>query len=309
MRRQRILTACLMAVLAFSWSAAIAQASSANYTVHDGLVSVELSLQFFQNMTAVPTLNEALAGAAAQNLTSAIEDSLRSKAGNATVSSLSTEIRSSEGWVNSTIRFDVTGIVSRSGSLLNANCSWIRFKVPVDLRVGNLSYNTIGAAYIKPAFEKYASFDRPPLNETIETVAYEFGAEELPPTEAIQRAESMTMLDFSYLVPPIEQWKMTYNLTQGSTKWVYTPVPVAEARMIVSPRQAPPFAVNARYAYNATLSADGLAQAHADTITTDVSAGFEPLLMLAAVIATFVVAVAASWTYRSRRKQLPRRRK
>lgn len=309
MQRQKTFTMCLLTILALSWSAGVAHTSSVNLAIHDEKASVELSLHFFQNMTAMPTLKEPLTGVAAQNLTLAIEESFRNKAGNISVSSLTGEVRSSQDWINSTIHFDVTGIASRSGNLLNINCSWIRFKTLGDLRVGNLSYNLIGATYIRPAFEKYANFDKPPLNETIETVAYQFGTEDISPADAAERAGNTMLLDFSYLVPQVEEWKMTYNLTRAATTWTFNPVPVAEMKMIVGPRDGRPFSVAATYSYNATLSVDGLGQAHGDTITTDVSGGFEPLLMLAAVIATFVVAVVASWIYRSRRKQLPRRRK
>jgi hypothetical protein len=280
-----------------------------NFTIRDEKASVELSLHFFQNMTSMPTLNEPLTGVAAQNLTSAIEESLRSKAGNISVSSLSGEVRSSQDWINSTIRFDINGIASRSGNLLNINCSWIRFKTSGDLRVGELSYNLIGATYIRPAFEKYANFDKPPLNETIETVAYQSGTESMSPGDAAERAGNTTLLDFSHIGPQVEEWKMTYNLTRAATTWTYNPVPVAEMMMTVSPRGERPLSVAATYSYNATLSVDGLGLAHGDTITTDLSGGTEPLLMLAAVIATLFVAVVASWIYRSRRKQLPRRRK
>lgn len=309
MQRQKTFTICLLTILALSWSAGVSHASSVNFTIHDEKASVDLSLHFFQNMTAMPILNEPLPSVAAQDLTSALEESLRNKAGNVTVSSLSAEVRSSQNWINSTIHFDVNGIAYRSGSLLNINSSWIPFKTSGDLRVGNLSYNLIGATYIRPAFEKYANFDRLPLNETIETVVYQFGTENISPGDAAERAGNTTLLDFSHIGPQVEEWKMTYNITRAATTWAYNPVPVAEMTMTVSPRGGSPFSVAATYSYNATLSVDGLALAHGDTITTEVSGGTEPLLMLAAVIATLFVAVVASWIYRSRRKQLPRRRK
>jgi hypothetical protein len=309
MHRRTALTICLMAVLTLSWLAAIAHASSATYTIHDGKVSVDLSLHFYQNGTAMPSVNQKFTGAAAQNLTSAIQESLMKEATSTSVNSLSGDLRSSRDWINATIHFDVIGVASQKGSLLNVNCSWIRFKVPSDLRLENVSYNRIGARYIRPAFEKYVNFDKPPLNATIENVAYESGTTQLSPVDAVQRAGNATLLDFTYLAPHVEDWRMTYNLTQASTTWVYSPDPAAEMNMTVKPRGQNPFSMHASYTYNATLSVEGLAQAHADLISTDVSGGYEPALMLVVVIATFVVAVVASWVYRSQRKRLPRRRK
>ena len=79
--------------------------------------------------------------------------------------------------------------------------------------------------------------------------------------------------------------------------------------MTVVPIEGAQFTAHAFYKYNATLSVAGLAQAQTDVIRIDVSSGLEPLLMVVVVLVTFVIAVGASWTYRSRRKQLPRRRK
>jgi hypothetical protein len=309
MHTRTAFTICLLTLLTFSWSAPAAHASSVNYAIHDGKISVELSLQFFQNMTTVPDLTEKFTSAAAQNLTSAIQDRLRSRSSTTSVTSLSADLKSSRDWINATIHFDVTAVASREGSLLNVNCSWIRFRVPDDLRLENVSYNRIGATYIEPAFEKYVNFDQPPLNETVQGVTYQLGAAQVSPVEAVQRAGNATMLDFHNLAPRIEDWKMTYNLTQASTRWVYNPAPAAEMKMTVTPRGERPFTLGASYAYNATISADGLAQAHGDIISTEVSGSYEPVLMLVVVVATFVVAVVASWTYRSRRKRLPRKRK
>jgi hypothetical protein len=298
-----------MAVLILSWSAAIAHASSASYTIHDGKVSVDLSLDFYQNATAIPSVNQRFTGAAAQNLTSAIQESLMSGANGTSVNSLSGDLRSSKDWINATIHFDVAGVASQKGSLLDVNCSWIRFKVSNDLRIENVSYNRIGAAYIRPAFERYVNFNEPPLNETIADVAYVSGTTPLPPVEAVERAGNTTLLDFTHLAPHVEDWRMTYNVTQGSTTWAYNPNPAAEMNMTVTPRAGKSFTMDASYAYNATISVEGLAQAHADVVSTEVPGGHEPVLMLAVVVATFIAAVVASWVYRSRRKKLPRRRK
>jgi len=309
MRRQTVLTIFLLAVLTFSWSAASVHASSVNYVVHDGEVSVKLALSLFQNATAMPSLNEKFTGVAAQSLTSAIEESLKSEVGNASISALSGELRSSGDWINASIQFDVTGVASQSGGILNVNCSWVRFKVSNDLKLGDVSYNLIGARYVRPEFESYADYREPPLNETIKSVMYRVGQEDTDARLAIQSAGNVTLLDFSNLFPPIEKWIGTYNATKGSATWAYNGAPATDLRMTVIPREGAQFVVHAFYKYNATLSVDGPAQAHSDVITTEVAGSYETLLMLIVVVATFVVAVVASWIYRSRRKQLPRRRK
>jgi hypothetical protein len=309
MHRQTILSVCLLTVLVFSCSAATVHASSVNYTIHDGRVSVQLSLQVYENASAIPNVSQEFTGAAAQDLSSAIEKNLKSIADNVSISSLSGELRSSSDWINASIQFDVNGVASRSGSLFNVNCSWVRFKVTDDLRVGNVSYNLIGATYVRPMFEKYVDFQKPPLNETIQSVAYQLGHQDTEGPIAVQSAGNMTLLDFSKLVPAIQNWNNMYNVTKGSTTWSYDLAPAADLTMMVVPIGGTPFTAHAFYRYNATISIGGLAQAQADTIRIDVSSGFEPLLMFVIVIIAFVIAVVTTWRYRSRRKQLPRRRK
>jgi hypothetical protein len=309
MQRQTVLAICLLAVLAVSWSSTTAHASSVNYTIHDGKVSVELSLQFYENATAIPSVSEKLTGAAAQDLTSAIEKTLKSKTDGISISSLSGDLSSSRDWVNASIRFDVEGAAIQSGAFLNVNCSWITFKVPDDLRLGNVSYNLIGATYLRSEFEKYVNFDKSPLNETIQDVTYVVSTVPLSPYDATNRAGNATLLDFSYLASNLESWRMAYNFTQDSTKWTLYNIPVSQMSMKVTPKGENPFTLAASYSYNATVSIDGLAQAHGEVITTETSGSYEPILMLVVVIATFVAAVVTSWVYRSRRKQLPRRRK
>jgi hypothetical protein len=309
MERQAVLALLLLVILAFSWSSASVHASSLNYSIHGEKVTVSLSLNFFQNATTMPSLNGSFTGTSAEDLASALAEGIGKKVNGATASSVSGRLLSDKNWINATIQFEAAGISHRKGGLLVFNCSWIPFNVSRDLRLENLSYNLIGATYIRPAFQKYLDYERPPLNETIERVTYLSGQEQVPPELAANTAGNATLLDFSNLAPPIETWQRTSNLTKGSTTWVYNPAPAVDLTMTVTPREETPFSASAFYRYNATVSIDGPAQAKHNAIVADVSGGFEPLLMLAVILVTFVVAVLASWTYRSRRRQFARRRK
>jgi len=309
MQRQAVLALHLVIILAFSWSSTSVHASSLNYSIHDEKVTVSLSLNFFQNATTMPSLNKSFTGTSAEDLAFALTESIGKKLDGATASSVSGGLVSDKNWINATIQFEAAGISYHKGDLLVLNCSWIPFTVSRDLRLENVSYNLIGATYIRPTFEKYMDYERPPLNETIERVTYLSGQEQVPPELAANTAGNATLLDFSNLAPPIETWQRTSNLTRGLTTWVYNPDPAVDLTMTVTQREGAPFSGRAFYKHNATVSIDGPAQAEHDTIVVDVSGGFEPLLMLAVIVATFVVAVLASWTYRSRRRQIARRRK
>ena len=309
MQRQAVLALHLLIILAFSWSSASVHASSLNYSIHDEKMTVSLSLNFFQNATTIPSLNGSFTGTSAEDLAFALSEGIGKKVSGATASSVSGALVSDKNWINATIQFEVAGVSHRKGDLLVLNCSWIPFNVSRDLRLENLSYNLIGATYIRPAFEKYLDYERPPLNETIQQVIYLSGQDQVPPGVAANTAGNATLLDFSNLAPPIETWQRASNLTKGSTTWVYDPAPAVDLTMTVTPREGTSFSALAFYRYNATVSIDGPAQAEHNAIVADVSGGFEPLLMLAVILVTFAVAVLASWTYRSRRRQIARRRK
>jgi hypothetical protein len=257
----------------------------------------------------MPDLNGTFTGSTAQDLTSALEGSLRQTISSIYVSSLSGELTSRNGWINTTIQFEVTGVSTRKGDLLIVNCSWIPFNVSRDLKFGDLSYNLIGAAYVRAPFENYVDYDKPPLNETIASVTYVSDLEEISPRAAVDKAGNATLLDFSNLAQSIGEWKSEYNVTKGSTTWTYNPSPAVDLTMTVVPREGTESVNHAFYRYNATISVDGLARAQVNALSIDVSSAFEPLLMFAVILATFAVAVAASWSYRSRRKQMIRRRK
>jgi len=309
MQRQAVLALHLLIILTFSWSSASVHASSLNYSIHDEKMTVGLYLNFFQNATTMASLNGSFTGRSAEDLASALTEGIGKKVSGATASSVSGALVSDKNWINATIQFEAAGVSHRKGDLLVFNCSWIPFNVSRDLRLENLSYNLIGATYVRPAFEKYLNYERPPVNETIQQVIYLSGQDQVPPGVAANTAGNATLLDFSNLAPPIETWQRASNLTKGSTTWVYDPAPALDLTMRVTPREGTPFSALAFYTYNATVSIDGPAQAEHNTIVADVSSGVEPLLMLAVILVTFVVAVLASWTYRSRRRQMARRRK
>jgi hypothetical protein len=304
-----LLTLSLLIMLTLSYPVSGVHASSVNYAIDGERVSVSLSLNFFQDAAATPSLNGTFTGLSAENLTLALNESLKTKGEAFSVPSVAGELKSANGWVNSTIQFEIAGASSKKGDLLVVNCSWISFSVSRDLRLGNLSYNWIGATYVKPEFEKYVDYQTTPMNETIDEVIYSSGPDIIAPKAAVDRAEKAVLLDFSDLDEPVEYWKRTFNLVDGSTTFVYNPPPAVDLKMEVSRVDAPPFVARAFYSYNASVTVVGFAQAQGNTINTDISAGVDPLFMLAVVLASFVVAVVASWTYRSRRRQFVRRRK
>jgi hypothetical protein len=252
----------------------------------------------------MPNLNVSLTGTAAQDLTEALEESVRNKVVGVSIASLTGELRSANGWVNSTISFELAGASARKGDLLVANCSWIPFNVTRDLRIQDLSYNLIGATYIRPRFAEYADYAGTPLNETVSAVQYLSIGEELPPLIAVNRAGNATLLDFTLVGQPIQNWKRTYNLTTDLTTWTYDPGLVLDLGMKVTPREGDPSMFRASYSYNASVSVKGSAQAQGDVISVDMYGGLMPLLMLLVVLVTFVAAIIASWTYRSRRRQM-----
>jgi len=294
----------MFSMLLLPFSVQSANASSLNYTIQETKVSAGLALNFYQNATSMPNLNVTLTGTSAQDLTRALEESIRKKAVGLSITSLTGELKSADGWVNSTINFEVAGASGRKGDLLVANCSWAPFNVSRDLRIEDLSYNLIGATYIRPRFAEYANYTGTSLNETISAVQYLSIGEEVPPLIAVNRAGNATLLDFALIDQPIQNWKRTYNITNDLTTWTYDPGLALNLEMKVTPREGLPSTFQASYSYNASVSVKGSGQAQGNVISVDMYGGLMPLLMLVVVLVTFVAAIIASWTYRSRRRQM-----
>lgn len=309
MQKQTLLALFLLSTLIVSCFAADAKASSISIEAHGERISVNLSLHFFQNATAMPSVNGTFTETTSTDLRLALEESLKTLTSNISISAVTGEVRSTKDWINSTIHFEVSGISTRKGDLVVLNCSWISLNVSRDLRLGNLSYNLIGAKYIRPAFEKYVDFDKPPLNETIETVAFQSSDSELTPTAAVQQAGNATLLDFRNLAVPIQYWKRTYNLTKESTTFAFRPSSAVNLTMRVNPREGSAHLSHAAYSYDATVSISGLAHAEGNAMIVDAYGAYKPMLMFGVILVTLIAAVAAVWTYRSRRRQMLRRRR
>jgi len=309
MQRRAIVALCMLSILLFPLTSLDANASSLDYTIQETMVSATLTLHFYQNATSIPNLNATLTGSVAQELTAALEASLTTRTTGISISALTGELTSSDNWINSTIRFGIEGAARRKGDLLVADCSWMSFNVSRDLKIENLSYNLIGATYLRPQFAAYANFTGAPLNETISAVQYLSGGEDAPAWIVTNRVGNATLLDFGRIGVPIENWRRTYNLTDDLTTWTYDPGPILDVGMGVTPLEGKPWNVQASYGYNASVSVRGSAQAKGNIISVDLFGGLQPLLMLVVVLVTFATAVITSWTYRSRRRQMLRRRR
>ncbi len=310
MQRRAIVALCMLSILLLPLTFVDADASSLDYTIQDTKISATLTLHFYQNATSIRSLNATLTGSVAQELTAALDASLATRTTGISVSALTGELTSSDGWINSTIKFEMAGAARRKGDLLVANCSWIPFNVSRDLRIENLSYNLIGATYLRPQFAAYANFTSAPLNETISAVQYLSGGEDVPAWIVLNRIGNATLLDFGRISEPIENWQRRYDLTDDLTTWTYDPGPVLDVGMGVTPLEGKPWNVQASYRYNATVSVRGSAQAKENIISVDLFGGLQPLLMLVVILVTFATAVITGWTYRSRRRrQMLRRRR
>lgn len=286
-----------------------ASGSTIELSVEPNVVDVSATLNFYQNMTALPSVEERVEGDALRNVTSSMEKALNSSVPAAKISNLSLRVSSSNSSINVTASFGVLAIATRKGDLLSINCSWKSFAVRDDWRTGNLSYSLAGRTYIRPVVDLYANATRPPLNATVKAVTFFWAKNETVPSYlAANRAGNFSIFDFSNLATPISRWNRNLSVANGTTTWRLDPGPSLELSIRVQELNRT-FVLYSLYHYQATISVKGVAHAEGDVIVIDVGSGTAELAMSLVVLATIVGAAFTSVVYRRRRSAIVRRRR
>jgi hypothetical protein len=202
----------------------------------------------------------------------------------------------------------LSGVSERHGDVSAVNMSWKAFNVSPDLPSGNLSYNVIGKKYFRPVYEFYTNASkyvgRP--NATITGVSFFMNeTQAISGEEATNRIGNVTLLDFRSLSPELDQWARTYNLSNDTTRWRYSPAPLL-ADSIKFQEGNNTKQLLARYGYSAEIIAPGLARVNGNILLVDVGSGLAEWIMAGIVALAVVSAIAAQILFRRRKKKLAR---
>lgn len=211
-----------------------AASTSPTYSLamQNGKVSLLLTLDFHQNLTALassfslPSFTGSLQGSNSTDALQVIQNALGLPASPAKVSSLFMKVASTSvdnatrsQWFNVTLRFDLTGLannLSMGGE--RTDLSWKSFAVMQDLAVGGTEANNIGPKYIAAYAQQIALSQ---VSSRFLTVSLRFDGRLVGPSGFTSAASSFRTMNFSRLVSPISSWQEAYNSSSNQVTWSY----------------------------------------------------------------------------------------
>jgi len=307
----RSVSVIILLLVASSFLTAPVSAAEITISVEKEQVLARIVLSVHQNITVLPSQTSVISGTQDAATLSNFSEAIRKLNPNATLSDLSLQLNSSSSWLNLTVTMSLSGIIERHGDISTVNTTWKAFDISTDLRAGNLSYNLIGRKYLRPVFEYYtnASMHVGRPNATITGVSFLIGGNQsISGIEATNRVGNASLLDFRPLTPPLEKWTRTYHLSNDTTTWRYTPVPLLADSIRIQESNVTR-QITSNYGYGAEIIVPGLGRATGNTVLVDVGTGQKEWIMTGIVVLAVVFAVAAQLLFRARKKQLARMRR
>jgi len=301
----RPVAAVILILIAASVFAAPASAADVTITFDKQQVQAKMILSVHQNMTRFPNQATSLDASSDANVSSAINEALRSADPSASFSALSMKVKSNATWLNLTVAMNLAGVSERRGDVADINMTWKGFNTTADLRVGNLSYNTVGSRYFRPVVDFYqnaSKFENSP-NATIKAVTFFVNGTSVAGANVANQVGNFTLLDFRSLDLPLDQWNRTYNLANNTTTWRYAPPTILNASIRVQELNET-FTLFSYYAYGALITVQGLASAHGNLLRADVGTGQQEWIMTGVVLLAVVAVVIVQVSFRRKRKAL-----
>jgi hypothetical protein len=300
----RLVAVTIVLLIVVSVIASPVSAADITITIDKGQVHTRIGLSLYQNMTAFPNEVVTLDGSRDPDLSSAIQEALKATNSSASFSTLSLSIASSVSWLNLTLFMNLTGVSERQGDIVYANASWKAFRAQADLRAGNLSYNTVGSEYLRPVvdfYENASRFEQSP-NATVKAVTFFVnGTDSVQGSVAANHVGNFTLLDFTYLSGPVEQWNREYSLSNNTTSWRYKPPMSLNASVRIQELNKT-FTIVSRYGFDAEITMAGLAVAHGNTLRVDVGNGDMEWIMTAVIVIGVALTIAVQMMFRRRRR-------
>ncbi len=275
-------------------------------STQNGQFQTKMILSLHQNITTLPTTTLSLDASQDSSLRSAFANALQQADPSAQLSGLTLQITSTNDWLNVTATMGVSGVSTLNGDVASFNSTWKSFDVATDLSAQNLSYNTVGRVYFRPAVEYYVNASDYELkpNATITAVTFFANETSVPGYRLADQVGNFTLFDFSPLNVPLEQWNRTYNIPNDTTSWRYTPAEALAVSVSGTRGLNNTFQIFANYGYNAEIVLPGLGQGSGNTLLVDVGSGHREEVMVGAVIFFIAVAVGVQMLFRSKKRKM-----
>lgn len=281
-----------------------ASASDVTITVQKEQVRAKLVLSLHQNITQFPNQTNALDMASDAKLSSAFVEGLKKAAPTASPSDLTLKVDSTTTWLNLTAAMTVLGVTERRGDILAIDTAWRAFNVSSDLRAGNLSYNTVGSRYLLLGVKFYSNASefvgRP--NATITGVIFFVDRTSVSARTAENYVGNFTFLDFRPLEVPLERWGRTYDLSNNTTTWRYSPSARLDLSITVQ-RLNVTTNIFSSYGYSAEITVSGMARAQGNTLLVDIGTGQKEWIMAGMIVLAIALAIVTQLVFRAKRKK------
>jgi hypothetical protein len=163
----------------------------------------------------IPKATFVLSGLNASLIEAPLAASIKERTPGATVSGVRLIISSNGTWIHIDLSFTVLGIVSGPESLRKIDLSWRSFSIADDLRVGSLSFNLIGKAYLADPVSSLNTPSGVPVSQTRLWYLNNFLRSPVTIPADVNR---LSLLNFTSLSKPLESWDRSVDYGPLATR-------------------------------------------------------------------------------------------
>ncbi len=170
-----------------------------------------------------------LAGADLAALRTVLSTAIAERVPGASVTDLSAIVVENSTRINVTAFFTVGGSARNAGSSQRFDLSWRSLVIDAVLASGNVSYNRVGAAYLRPLFKRVANDTGIQFNLNRTIIISE--------AQAMNMGGNFTLFDFKPLSVPLTQWSRRYDASHGVTVMTFRSQPTLDITVRTGPKE------------------------------------------------------------------------
>jgi len=267
----------------------------------------------YERSFVLPRIHVSAIGENSTGLTQVLQQALKLKDPKAQVNSLRVEVttsawynKTSTQWLNESLRFDVTGVNTAQGGIVQADLSWKSFNVSTGFPLGAAEVNRVGENYFAGVASDLAAHNV--QNSFIQT-SYQVNGVLVEPTQFPALVRNMTILDFSSFASPLSKWQESHAVP-ANVSWTLVGGKGLGMAMVQQVNEAGAPSTSKYglfYDLAATVSAPRNTRVSGDTITL-ASSGFPEVVMGGIIISTVALWSGASLFERRIQNKTQRRK-
>lgn len=171
-------------------------------------ISVSLASVAYQNFTAFPAIPHRIGEGDAARVEASLNAALAEASPGLSAELRAIEMASDANWMNLTLKFEIRGALLKRGSLIEADCSWRSLSLRGPIEISGFDFNGIGRTFLRPSIEGYEGH----------LGFYENATRLVTKDRALNLIGNFTPFDLAAFRRPMELWRTSYGLREGSTK-------------------------------------------------------------------------------------------